>query len=132
MKKFIEKNPALILTLMVIVGCGAFLVGGVALHVMIGLASVTSKYIITMVACLLVGVSFTLIPATYLYDLVNEYRGQASDLRYELRVRAGRNATPRPRAREANHWLNPESADDDDLDGDGEGDDSLRRLGLIQ
>lgn len=130
MREFIEKNPAIVIVFAIIFGCFAFLVAGVNLHIMLGMASVGSKQIFIMILCCIVGSLFTVLPITILYDIIAK-----KELDIALWQRRNANAgttTTAPRRRgESDHWQANIDIDDD-LDGDGNNDDSLRRLGAIQ
>ena len=125
MREFIEQKPVLIIPAMIL-GCLSFLLSGVLTQIAMSLATINTPLILGMVATIAFGTVTIILPITYLYDSIRRWKNQCSEL--ELRLR--RRGHSVPRAQEARHWQTAESPVDD-LDGDGEDNDSLRRLGLI-
>ena len=133
MKKFIQDNQVWVIG-GAILGLVAFMLAGIELHVMIGMAEAGSKQIIEMAILVAIGITVTVLPLSILYDIITENAQEASDLRYDLRnARRGQADLPRPSIRrgESEHW-STNDVGDDDIDGDGQGDDSLRRLGVLR
>jgi hypothetical protein len=131
MKDFIENNIAVVFVCMIVFGLGAYFLAGFNLHIMMGMAEVSSKNMIMMVVSVCVGSLFTILPMTFLYDIIQEKQMAINRISDRMHTATANTTAPRQR-QEANHWQANQRDDDDDLDGDGEGDDSLRRLGVIR
>lgn len=124
MKEWIEKNPAIIIVCMVVFGIFMFILAGMQLNIMIGLAETDSVSLFKFIGLNAWGCLFTVVPVVYLYEII-----EAKNLEYRLLRRGGR-APLRARGG-GDHWQT-DIDDDDDLDGDGDGNDALRRLGAIR
>ena len=130
MKNFIEDNPAIVIICMIVFGLLAYVGVGFVTHDIMGMAEVGSKQIFTVIILSCVGCLFTILPITVMYDIIASKRTEV-DLWRRRHDNMGATAQAPRRRGESDHWQT-DVVVDDDLDGDGNDNDSLRRLGVIQ
>jgi hypothetical protein len=129
MKKFIEEY-IIVVMVMLVLGMVACVGVGIQTHTMMMLADVNSKIIFTTMLLFVIGFSFIVFPCLILYDIISGKDKEIRSLATRV-VNMGTTGQAPRRGYESAHWQT-DVVIEDDLDGDGSGDDSLRRLGAIQ
>ena len=133
MKSFVDDFPAVVFVLLILGSIFGYGVAGALIYYASTLASVKTSTILLIFLCASFGTITSAFPLAYLYELVGDHRRRSNVLSDHL-MRVTQNQTdqaPPSRPRSTAHWDSDTPANDD-MDGDGEGDDSLRRLGVLR
>jgi hypothetical protein len=130
MKRFVENHPFPVFVLLIMGSIFGFGVAGALTYYVSTLAVAKTTTILLIFLCIIFGLLTSAMPLAYLYDLVDSYRRRSDYLRDRLMTEHRPQSAP-PRPRSTAHW-DSDIPSNDDIDGDGEGDDSLRRLGVLR
>lgn len=127
MNNFMYRNPAIAGGL-TFVGIMFGILTGIVLQLSFIGGMFTLKPILVMISCLSISVICIMIPLLSYMSVCRKLSEDNQELNQVIYIQRG---SGRDRNSRSNHWQS-DTIDEDDLDGDGQGDDSLRRLGLLR